>query len=769
MRLAVVTMVAGWALGTGLRVPSTVALLGVLASLGLLCRSPRSTVTLAALALASLAAGSLRGPTEPWWSAPPHPTAVRLEGRVLRGCDAYGDVVRCLVATDAFGTVALRAPIGRCEAAPGDRVTAVVGARPVVPWRNPPLEDPAMQGLRRGVAWRVETAQCVVLGRDAGLLDGMRRVARRARNAVDDALRRSLSPVGSARASALLFGDERGLDDATVEAFRETGLAHLLAVSGAHVAVVLRGLGVVVAWLCGRSQWLTARGVGWRLARVVPLPLAGLFVMMTGESPASVRALVSGVLVSSLSLAGRRPRPVDVLAVTVLAMALVEPALVHDLGLQLSTVATAALVLRPDEPGLSPRSLPWSRRTWTVARDALLATVRVGVAVMPLLALRFGRSPGLATLANLVAAPLAEVVALPLTLATAAASMVSATLAAPLAWVDDRALGVLFAIATWAQHIPWAAVTWPTPTTAQAAVATVVLVLVWVVGWRTRAALTVVAAVAIGALELRLRDEHSPHGALRVTALDVGQGDALVIDLPDGKTMLVDAGGALHGEADPGATVVAPWLRATRRTRLSVVALTHPHPDHGGGLRAVFDAVDVEEFWETGQGRALGMRGFYGDAVIAAERRGALRREASALCGARVMGGVRVTVVAPCPAVDPEVPPNDASLVLRLDFGRSSALLTGDLEADGEALLLSRMSPVTLLKVGHHGSRTSSTEPFVRALQPRVALVSSGHPSPFNHPHPVVVERFRRLGVPLRRTDREGLVSVRLRSDGSLD
>jgi len=146
-----------------------------------------------------------------------------------------------------------------------------------------------------------------------------------------------------------------------------------------------------------------------------------------------------------------------------------------------------------------------------------------------------------------------------------------------------------------------------------------------------------------------------------------------------------------------------------------------------------------------------------------------VRREAAALCGARTMGGVTVTVLAPCPEVDPEVPPNDASLVLRLDFGRSSALLTGDLEADGEALLLSRMSPVTLLKVGHHGSRTSSTEPFVRALRPQVALVSSGHPSPFNHPHPVVVDRFRRLGVPLRRTDREGLVSIRLHLDGAHD
>lgn len=768
MRVMAVILVAGWALGTTLPVDAAWAAAGLFVALATLVWSPRPTATVASALVAALAAGALRGPTEPWWTAPPRPTSMRLEGRVVRGCDTHGDVVRCLIESDALGAVALRAPTGRCDAAPGDRVTAVVCARPVVPWRNPPLEDPAMQGLRRGVAWRVETAQCVVLGREVGPLEGLRRVARRARRAVDEALRRSMSTTAAARADALLFGDERGLDDATVEAFRETGLAHLLAVSGAHVAVVLRGLGAAVAWLCRRSRWLTERGIGWRVARVAPLPLAGFFVMMTGESPASVRALVSGVLVSLLSLLGRHPRAVDVLAVTVLGMALVEPALTHDLGLQLSTVATAALVLRADAD-VAPRPPGWPRRALAAVRDALLATVRVGVAVMPLLALRFGRSPGLATLANLVAAPLAEVVTLPLTLATAAVAMLSPACAEPLAWLDERALGVLFGIATWAQRIPGAAVAWPVPTVAQAVVATAAVVLVWVVGWRARAVLVLATAAALGVLERRLRDEHSAHGALRVTALDVGQGDALVIDLPDGRTMLVDAGGALHGEADPGATVVAPWLRATRRTRLAVAALTHPHPDHGGGLRAVFDAVEVDEFWETGQGRELAMAGFYGDAVAAAARRGAVRREASALCGERWMGGVRVTVLAPCPAVDATVPPNDASLVLRFDHGRASALLTGDLEADGERALLPGLTPVTLLKVGHHGSRTSSTEAFVRALRPRVAVVSSGHPSPFGHPHAVVVERFGRLGVPLRRTDREGSVSLRLLSDGTID
>ncbi len=769
MRWIFPLLLASFALGCAVGPAGGVAWAVFGVASALLARARGAAAVGAMVAVAAFAVGGVHGDDVPWWNAPPAVHARRVTGSVARGCEAHGDGVRCVVEGTALGTVSLTAPAGRCDAAPGDVLSAVVTARPVIPWRNPPLEDPAMQSLRRGVAWRVRTAACEVEPGSGGAWARVRRSAWRARRAVDAGLRRTLGGADAARAGALLFGEEQGLDEAELDAFRETGLAHLLAVSGAHVSMVLAVLGAVAAWLGRRVPWLAARGLGVRAAKVLPLPAAGFFVLMTGASPASVRALVSGVVTAALALAGRRAHPASVLSVVVLAMVLADPAMLHDLGLQLSTVATAVLVLHaPDEaPERESSRVARARRA---LREALVATVRVGLAVAPLLALRFGRAPALGTLGNVVAAPFAEAVTLPLTLATAAAAHLAPALAVPLGWLDAHALRLLFAGAALLGRIPLAGIETAVPTFAQTVALVGAAVLVRSLRSAGGRALMAAAVVVCAVSELRVRSERDTHGGVRITALDVGQGDALVLDLPDGRTVLVDAGGAVHGEADPGRSIVVPWLRATRRSEVALAVLTHPHPDHGGGLAAVFDGITVHEFWETGQGEALHTAGFYRALREAAERRGVPRRTVPSLCGQHRFGAAMLTVLAPCAGLTANLSPNAASLVLRVDLGRASAMLPGDLEAAGEGDLVRRgLAPVTVLKLGHHGSRTSSTEPWLQALAPRVALVSSGHPSPFGHPHPSVLARLVALGIPLRRTDRDGQVSVWLGPDGRFD
>jgi competence protein ComEC len=245
---------------------------------------------------------------------------------------------------------------------------------------------------------------------------------------------------------------------------------------------------------------------------------------------------------------------------------------------------------------------------------------------------------------------------------------------------------------------------------------------------------------------------------LRVTFLDVGQGDAALIELPDGPRLLVDGGPGGARRFDVGERVLAPFLWNRPLVRLDAVALSHWDVDHSGGLAAVLTRFRVGEFWESGRAP-----GGAPDTVAALARARVPRRALEA--GQRVrLGAALLTVLGPGPG--PPLAANDDSLVLRLDWRGLSLLLTGDLGARGEARLLERAEPLhaVALKVAHHGSRSSSAAALLDAVRPRLAVISVGARNPFRHPSPEVLARLQAAGARVYRTDRDGAVIVE--SDG---
>jgi competence protein ComEC len=284
----------------------------------------------------------------------------------------------------------------------------------------------------------------------------------------------------------------------------------------------------------------------------------------------------------------------------------------------------------------------------------------------------------------------------------------------------------------------------------------------WIAGGA--AVLVGIAATSLIARDVLRRNRND----LEVTFLDVGQGDAALVQGPGGFTALVDGGGTHDGSFDPGERVIEPYLRTLGVNRLDLVVLSHPHPDHMNGLARVLHRVEVGALWTSGDD---GRNPAYRDLIATARARGVLLPEPERVD----KGSFWLEPIGPWLgdhiAVPPGVSVNDASLVVRVGFGARSVLFSGDVEADGEAELVGRGAaglPIRsdVLKVPHHGSRTSSTEDLLDAVGPRLAVISLGRSNRFSFPAPEVLDRYRQRGIEVLRTDRHGALSVTISVDG---
>jgi competence protein ComEC len=634
----------------------------------------------------------------------------------------------------------------------GDRVEVVATIGPTRLFDNPASLDPYVGIALRGTQASGGMVTGTRLGRGAGIawwIDG-------ARAHVRARIEASYPPPIAPYARALVLG-ETDLTDADRQAFRQSGLAHLLAVSGTHLIIAVLALSRLLRALLARVPALAARIEVGRIAALAAAVFAWVYADFAGGGGSAYRAaamMSAAMLVRAL---GRRPSGRRAFAWSLVGGVVLQPLAVFDLSFALSVAATGGLLV-----AAKPLAAATRTRGRLVAAVTLSAgaTVAATLACAPILLSVGPALPILGVAANLIAAPIGELVALPVSLLhTVLWWAPSAERGAAL--VAGGALALVRALAQGTVTSPWAGVALPPPTAWQLAVLAAGLGarMLWPEALRRRrlgAALVMV--VAFGAFEVVARFAGAPTGRLRVTVLDVAQGDAILVDLPDGKLMVVDGGGLVGSPIDTGRRVLLPELRRRRRDRVDVVVLSHPHPDHYGGLWALFDAVEVGELWTSDIAAAERPDGQVARRLEALGERGIAVRSAKELCGAHPLGGLVVDVLAPCPSFSLAQNVNDNSLVLRLAFGRRAVMLTGDAERATETTLVEGAKELRadLLKVGHHGSRTSSTPRFVRAVAPSLAVASCGVRNRFNHPHPLTQATFAAFGVPLLRTDRGG-------------
>jgi competence protein ComEC len=643
----------------------------------------------------------------------------------------------------------------------GDRVRLHASLRRPRDFANPRTYAYAEGLARRGV-WTTAHASGATIVR----LESEPRASRLEveRQRIGGLISNSLPPGEAALLRALVIGDEASVAPEDWEAITTAGLAHLLSVSGLHIALVWGLLFAVTRWTLGRSERLLLHADVKMLAATVALPAAGLYAALAGLSvPAARSVAMTALCVSSLIL-GREASAPRVLVLAAAGIALLSPGAVLDVSFQLSFASVLALMLA---------SRAWSRRQRPIVppdrvariREAAILSMIVPAAALlgtaPLVALHFNRVTPIGLLTNPILVPLAGTPATVLGLAGAAASFVSESCARAAFQLAYWPLAALRLGAAYAAALPMASIRIPTPTLVELGIAYTLLALPWIARpWRRP-----LAAIALGSLALDAAwwvQERWLDESVRVRFLDVGQGDAAVLELPGGQVAVVDGGGFARSGFDVGERVIAPYLWSRKIRRVDVLVATHGDWDHQGGLHFLAREFAPRELWMGASG---------------AERRRLARLEDTVRAGG---GRVRVVRAGEMAYDDRGVSieclhssdgesasANDSSLVLRVRFGHHVLLFTGDVEATAEDVVTSSFAPelVNVLKVPHHGSATSSGASLLRWARPEIAVFSLGVGNSYGFPNPAVLERYRGTGARMLRTDRDG--SVWVATDGA--
>jgi competence protein ComEC len=617
--------------------------------------------------------------------------------------------------------------------------------------------------------------------------------------------------------NAMLFGDRTHLTHALRNAFERTGTFHLFVVSGLHVAL----LAAAFFWLLRRLRLPEGPAV------LLTILIAFAYAELTGFGIPAQRALVMTSIYLIARWLDREITALNALGAAALAVLVLDPRSLFEASFQMTFLVILAIaglaiplsqrfihprlraldhldILRIDaflRPQLAQfrirvrmatelsaalfgetlghrlRNLPvWILRFFFWVLDALLFSLAAEICMVLPMAIYFHRATLLALPLNLIDIPLLSAL-LCVAIVMFLASLLSSWVAVLPAALTAILLHAMRFTVDHVQRNTLADLRTPAP-------APIAIVLAWICiilccfALRARRKIIFTAGI-ITALLIPLAVLYPTPpllhpGRLEVTAIDVGQGDSLLVVSPTGQTMLVDAGGPTGRGAnapasawDVGEEVVAPYLWSRRIRRLDVVLLTHAHSDHMGGMPAILRDFHPHELWlSINPGDSPLFR-----ALIAQAQAQHITIRHFHAGDAFPWSDLHASVLAPESTYsNPGAPVNNDSLVMRLDFDRASVLLEGDAEAPSEAAMLdhNRVQPATLLKVGHHGSRTSTNPAFLAAVSPKDAVISVGRHNTFGHPRPEVLGRLEAAHILTFRTDRVGAETFLLTPSGGI-
>lgn len=664
-------------------------------------------------------------------------------------------VIRGEQSETASGFLLLNVSEGDVSLIRGDRIRFI--SRISVPRR---LGLPGEFDYSRYLAFQGITATAhvvsqreIVLIRAAAVESWQRTNDRIARH-LGDAIRGSIPDERiSSVLTALLIGDQRRIPRDLADAYTRAGVNHILSISGFHVGIIVAFMTMLAIWFLTRFEYPALHWNIRRTAVLIAVPAMLAYLLLTGSAPATARSVIMLTVFAVALFAERERDSINTLLLAAFFLVAINPPTLFDVSFQLSFLSLWGILVAV--PLIMRHTAVIGSPSMRGVIQFIAASVAASfVTLLPVLFIfKVASLNGILT--NFLIVPLlgygavlTGFIALPLV-------TLLPTLAPLLLWPAASLVAVSNQFIMWCTSLP-------------------VLTFYGITGWdmlffllfmtcmtflRSKILLPV-SAVLIPVTAIYLHTATAADGRLHITMLSVGQAESMLVQLPDGSTLLVDGGGYLNESVnDFGQRVLAPALGALHIGRIDRMIATHDHPDHSGGLPFVIKNFTVGEFWS----------GAEVSAVILSElkKSGVPQRTLAAGDVITLPGPVVVTVLSPAgservSAGSDESSVNEQSLVFRLSYGDFSMIFCADAGFGAEQRMLAGRHDLksTVLKVGHHGSRYSTSEKFLERVRPRLALISAGAGNRFGLPSARTVDLLRLKGVPLYRTDRDGSIEV---------
>jgi len=676
----------------------------------------------------------------------------------------------------------------------GDFIRFTARLRTPRSFHNPGCFDYEKYLKYRGIIVRSfikDSSGIVVLRENQGniLKNKLERFRKRIKKFIDD---NSLSPE-RAIIQAMILGNHGEIPKEIIEKFNKTGTTHIIAISGFNIGIIAFLSFFTIRCLMRTSSYLLLRFNIVKVSTIFGIIPVVIYTFIAGMGISVVRASIMALTFMFAIILGKDRDLYNTLALAALIILLISPHSLYDVSFQLSFVAVwAILFITPKLTAMIPQGNPeemstqtmWAKKTLTNIYVFVFVSLAATLGTLPLIVYYFNRVSTIVLLSNLIVVPIMGIIAIPVCMSIIIALPLSDAVALVFLNIASYLVRISISIVDFFASLPGSSFFVSTPTLFEMGayylllVVTVNLFYIWRhkeddhseresnirQKWYQIALAALAVFFIVDTIYLYARDIHNDK--MKITFIDVGQGNSTLIELPGGKKILFDGGGSYENIFDIGKYVVAPFLWHERIKNIDIVILSHPHPDHLNGLITILSNFGVKEVWTNGE---VGCFEAYEDFVKIIREKNITHRVKSEKSGVTFIDGTTLSVYNPVHPIDlkNDLPrkfdmTNNDSLVIKLTYGKVSFLLPGDISEPSETRLVKSGHDIKsqVMLVPHHGGFTSSTIPFLDKVQPEFAIVSCGSDNVFNDPHPDVMKRFSRIGTKILRTDMNGAVIV---------